>query len=313
MKLRDMLMNRTGICSVEGEGEADAGGAGGGGGAGGAGGAGDGGAGAAAWYATLDADTQGVLQVKGWDKLDATQAAAQAIAAHREAERFLGVPKDQLVRKPDPADPASAAAFWQQFGKPATTDGYDFSSVKFGDGTALDDNFVAHMRDTADSLNLPADVATQVVANVVKFMEQADTAEAGERAAAVATQQEALKKEWATNYDAHKFIAKQGALKVGVSEQEFDALFETPGGAKMLEIFRKIGDMSGEGRFVQQGGGGGNGGPMTREQALATKNSLMADEAWVTRYNNGDAQALAQMTGLNTILTAGTTEADFFG
>jgi len=303
MKLRELI--NSGICSVEGEG--DAGAAGGGG----AGGTGDAGQGSASWYATLDAETQGVLQTKGWDKLTPDQAVAQAVAAHREAEKFLGAPKDQLVRRPDPADPASVAAFWQQFGKPSSKDQYDFSGVKFTDGTALDDGFVTFMRDTADRLNLPKEAATEVAAGIIKFMEQADAAEAGERAAAVATQTAELKKEWGNNFEAHKFVAKQGALKVGISEGEFDAMFETPGGARMLEVFRKIGDMSGEGRFVA-GSGSANTGMLTRQQALAEKSALMADDAWVTKYNKGDVQAVGKMTALNTIIVADVTEADFF-
>ena len=306
--LRNWLL--TGVCSIEGEGGGD-GGAGGGGGDGGAGGGGGGGQ-APAWFSTFDAETQGVLQTKGWDKLTPDQAALQAIGSYREAERFLGVPKDQLVRRPDPNDPASAKAFWQQFGTPASKDQYDFSAVKFADGSALDDGFVNFMRDTADSLNLPKDAAAVVAASLVKYMETADASEAGERTAAVTAEQAALQKNWATNFDAHKFIAKQGAAKVGVSDAEFDAMFNTPGGAKMLEIFRKVGDMSGEGRFVASGQGG-SGGALTREQAVAEKASLINDSAWVTKYNNGDREAMQRMTALNTIIVADAEEANFFG
>lgn len=316
--LRSILMaGSTGICSADGDG--DAGIVDGTGGGGGGGDAAQAAAAAAAlaaqnqtpWFSTFDADTQGVLQTKGWDKLTPDQAAAQAIASYREAEKFLGVPKDQLLRRPDPADPAAVAAFYQQLGKPASKDQYDFSTVKFADGTALDDGFIANMRDTADALNLPKDTATQVVASVVKFMESADATEREAATAAVTQQQAELKKEWANNYDAHKFVAQQGALKVGVSQAEFDQMFETPGGAKMLNIFRKIGEMNGEGRFVNNQGPGG--GLLTREQAVAAKNGAMNDEAWVTRYNAGGVSEVGQMTAWNTIIVGDSEEANFFG
>lgn len=301
-----------GICSI-GEGDVGAGAGGDGGGSGtGDGGSGASGAGAGGtpWFSTFDAETQGVLQTKGWDKLTPDQAALAAIGSYREAEKFLGVPKDQLLRRPDPNDPASVAAFYQQLGKPPAKDGYDFAAVKFADGTELDPAFVNHMRDLADSLNLPKDTASQVAAGIVKFMEQADAASVGENTAALTAQMDALKKNWGTQFDAHKFLANQGALKVGVSQAEFDQMFNTPGGPKMLEIFHKIGELGGEGRFVANAGGGN--GVLTREQAVSEKAQLMNDSAWVAKYNNGDQEAYRRMSALNTIIVGNATEDDLF-
>lgn len=262
------------------------------------------------WYDGVDGETLGVLQTKGWDKLDAKQAVSQAIGSYREAEKFLGVPKDQLLRKPDVNDPVSQRAFWKNFGTPDDKTGYDFSQVKHTNGDALDENFTAAMRDIADSLNLPKDAAAAVAAGIIKFQEGSTATAAGEVAAVVKTQQDALKANWGGNYDAHKFMANQGALKVGVTQDEFNKLFETPGGAKMLDIFHKIGGLTGEGRFIS--GGANEPGNLTREQALAQKNDLMNDSAWVTKYNNGDAAAVKRMTGLNTVIVADMREEDFF-
>lgn len=239
------------------------------------------------------------------------EALAQSIKSYNEAEKFLGVPKDQLLRRPDPNDPASQAAFYQQLGKPADKTGYDFSAVKFADGSALDDGFVDYMRETADSLNLSKDAATAVAASLVKYMDQSEASEAGERTAAVTAQMDALKKEWGPSFDAHKFVANHGALKLGISQPEFDQMFQTPGGAKMLEIFRKVGELAGESRFVSNGGGGGNV-LMTREQAVARKDELMRDDAWVTKHNNGDSAAVREMAGLNTIIVSNATEDGLF-
>lgn len=303
---KNLMRGVAGICFADGEGDAGSGGDTGGSGGGG------GGDQAGAWTAGLDAEVIGVIQTKGWDKLTPAQAAAQAVQSYREAEKFLGAPRDQLLRKPDAADAAAVRAFWQNFGTPADKTGYDFAAVKFTDGSELDPGFVDFMRDQADALNLPKDAASALAAGFVKFMETADAAEAGERTAAVQADKTALQREWGQNYEAHKFVAQKGAEWAGVSADEFNKLFETPGGAKMLGIFHKIGEMTGEGRYVGPGPGNGNGGLMTREQAAARKATLTQDTAWVTKYNNGDAAALAEMTALNTILTSGVEESDFF-
>jgi hypothetical protein len=103
------------------------------------------------WTTGLDAEVVGVLQTKGWDKLTPAQAAAQAVSSYREAEKFLGAPKDQLLRRPDPADPVAVKAFWQNLGKPADKTGYDFSGVKRANGEAPDAGFVACPRTSTNS------------------------------------------------------------------------------------------------------------------------------------------------------------------
>jgi hypothetical protein len=42
---------------------------------------------ATTWFGGYDADTQSHVAARGWDKLTVDQAAAQAIKAHREAEK----------------------------------------------------------------------------------------------------------------------------------------------------------------------------------------------------------------------------------
>ena len=48
---------------------------------------------------------------------------------------------------------------------------------------------------------------------------------------------------------------------------------------------------------------GGGAGVMTKEQAVAQKKELMADNAWVKSYNEGDAVKGRQMRALNVLIT----------
>lgn len=282
-------------------------GAGAEGGAGGGGG--DGGAAAAAaaaaskpWYDGADQELIGHIQTKGWHDKPANEAALAAIQAHREAERYIGVPADRIVKLPDPTDTDGMKAVWQRFGVPADPKEYDFSAVKFSDGEAPEAGFTDWLRTQAHSLNIPKDAATQLGQAFVKYLEGNDTSAAAERQAQVETEMGALTKEWGANKEGNEFIAKQGALALGVTPEEFEALKGTPGGARMLSMFHKVGVLNGDAKFVD--GGKGPNPTLTVEQAVARKAELMADEGWVKRYMDGDVAANKEMLALNTIITA---------
>src|SRR5881394_756652 len=64
-----------------------------------------------------------------------------------DAEKLVGVPADQVLRVPkDAADEKGWNAVWSRLGKPTDAKGYDFSDIKFADGTAPDATFVETMR-----------------------------------------------------------------------------------------------------------------------------------------------------------------------
>jgi hypothetical protein len=81
------------LCSVEGETGTGDGGTGTGTGTGtGSTGTTD------AWHTGLDSELIGHATNRGWDKLDGKAAAQAALKAHRDAERHLGVPAEQVLR-----------------------------------------------------------------------------------------------------------------------------------------------------------------------------------------------------------------------
>ena len=73
---------------------------------------------------------------------------------------------------------------------------------------------------------------------------------------------------------------------------------------KIMEMFRSIGEKIGEDKFIKSGAPGNQGGPMTREQAVAKKADLMSDPVWKAAYLNGDQQKLREMLALNTIISS---------
>lgn len=281
----------------------DGGGAGGGatGDAGGGGGTPDPAAGSPWHTGKVDAETLGLWQNKGWDISDPAKTAVEVTKAYREAERFIGVPPSELIRMPKSGDEAAAKAMWQRLGAPPDAAGYDFAGVKFADGTDVDADFATHMRNTFAALNVPKDAAVAIAQNVIKFMENAETTERTEASAKLVAEQAALAKNWGANAEANRFVAKQAAAALKVTPEELDVLEKQIGGARVMEMFRSIGERMGEGKFVANGAPGGTG-VMTREQAVARRTELMRDSTWSKKYLDGDVAANRELQGLLTLI-----------
>lgn len=258
---------------------------------------------AAAWFAGADPELVGHIQNKGWHDKPANVAALEAIKAHREAERHIGVPADQILRVPkDAADEAGWNAVHSRLGKPAAATEYDISAVKFADGTDLSGEIADFVKATAFELNLPKDSAARLASSLTKYLDGASAAEAGETAAQITEQKAILAREWGNNQEANLFIAKQAAAKLGVSPEAVAALEATVGYAETMKLFQKVGTAIGEDKFIASNGGL-NSGILTREQATARKAELMADSAWTKRYLDGDAQANRELQSLLVVIT----------
>lgn len=265
-------------------------------------------AGSKPWYDGANPELIGHLQTKGWHEKPANEAALLAIAAHREAEKYIGVPADQVLKLPkDATDEAGWKALYGRLGVPAEAKDYDLAAVKFADGSEPTDAFKDWVRATAHSLNIPKDQAGAFAASFVKYLETDAAGAAAETTAKLQEEQKALDLDWGQNKEANLFIAKQAAAKLGITPEAIQALEGQVGYAAVMQAMLKVGRSIGEDRFVT--GGVNAGGIVSREQAVAQKAELMQDGAWAKRYLDGDAAAVRQMTALNTIIVGDDTEA----
>lgn len=253
------------------------------------------------WYDGADPAVIGHIQTKGWHEKTPAEAALLAVAAHREAEKFIGHPADQVLKLPkDAADAEGWKAVWGKLGVPADAAGYDFTGLKFADGTEPTDAFKDFVRTTSHALNVPAAQATQLAASLIKYLEDGSTADAAENTAKLAEQQKALDADWGANKEANLFIAKQAAAKLGITPEAIQALEGQVGYAAVMQAMLKVGKSIGEDRFVN--GGVNKDGILSREQAVARKQELMADTAWAKRYLDGGHVEAREMTALNTLI-----------
>lgn len=260
------------------------------------------------WYDGADTELVGHITNLGLDKKTATEAALSAVKSHREVQKFVGVPAEQLIRVPtDPKDEAGWGKVWQRLGAPVEAKGYEFTGLKHADGTDVAPALLDAVRATAVSNHLPKDAATAVARTFTKIIDDQRAETVAAQTAKLAEERTALKTNWGTNHDAFMAVAKAGAAKLGVSPEEVTALEKTIGYAKTMDMFRKVGALSGEDKFLGGGGdGGGNGGgAMTKEQALAKIADLKADPEYAKRYMAGGAAEKREMGALHSIAYGG--------
>jgi len=258
------------------------------------------------WYqgvTGVDEATVGHWTAKGWANKSAAEVAVEATKAWKEAERFVGAPAESLMRLPkDLSDEKGWDAVWKRLGKPAEAKGYDFSAVKFSDGSALEEGFQNTMREVAYKLNLPKDAATAVAAQFAKYLDGAETSENAERTAKLAEQKAALKKNWGPNEAANMFVAQRSAAALGVTPADIAALESVIGYDRVMEMFRTIGTKIGEDKFIQGTNKGAGNAPMTRDEAVARKADLMSDTVWRDAFLKGDKAKAREMEALNIII-----------
>ena len=252
------------------------------------------------WFDTFDAETKGYLQNKGLDKKTALEAVVEISKFHREAEKFVGAPANELLRLPKDPNAPEWKGVYERLGKPKEATEYDFASVKRAGDKPLDQALTDTLRQAAFDSNMSKEAATRLAANVVKHLDGVESATAADKAAALATEKKSLNDNWGVNAAANMVVAKAAAAALGVSPEAVAALESVVGYSKIMEMFRTIGTKIGEDRFVQSSGGQGN--VMTRDQAVAEKNALKADKNWVTRYINGGVEEKKKMDALDRII-----------
>jgi len=252
----------------------------------GAGGAGDGGAGTA-WYGTPDTETLGYIQARGLDKMKPEEAAMASIKAHREAEKLMGVPADQMLRFPkDLSDVEGWNKIHAKLGVPTDAKEYDFASVKNKAGETLNEDVANTMRTLVAELKIPKGTASILVQKIVDLADKSSEESMAKVAGELAQEQAKLDANWGSNKVANQTVADNAMRALGVSDEHKEALKGIMGYAATMELFRNIGARMGEGSFIE-GGKDTKGPAMTKEAAQYRLDQLQNDSEWFKRYSNG--------------------------
>jgi hypothetical protein len=274
-------------------------------------GGGDGGAAAAAaaaaaataataskpWHEGVAPEVLGFWQNKGLPLDSPKDFGLKLTELYKGAEKFIGVPPDQVIKIPkSDAPPEDIRAYYERLGAPKEAKDYDLSAVK-------DAGIAEAMRASMHERGVSKDAANAIAKSVATALESKSTTDTTELAATLQAQKDALAKNWGDKFQYNHLQAIEGARRLGIDKDGVAALEKTIGYDKVMEAMRKIGAHTREDTFVERGAGGPVGDVTTREGAQARKNELMADKAWVEKYNSGDPAAKREMTRLNQMIT----------
>jgi hypothetical protein len=250
----------------------------------------------AIWHTGVDAETLGFWQNKGLPLDDPKAFGVKLTELYKGAEKFIGVPPDQVVKLPKAdAPPEDMRAFYERLGAPKEAKDYDLTPVK-------DTGVADALRTAAHAAGLPKTAAESVAKAVATALDSATTQKNTLDMAKLAEQKANLNKNWGDKFAYNQLQAMEGARRLGISQEAVKALEGVIGYDNIMEAMRKIGANTREDTFIERGPGGPQGDVTTLEGAKSRKTELMADNAWVTRYNSGGVPERREMDRLNQMI-----------
>lgn len=261
----------------------------------------------AKWYAGFDAETQNYITTRGLADKDVSAAFLETAKAHQEAQAYIGVPKEQLLKLPKAdAPPEEWDEVYTKLGYSKNADDYKLDGLKRADGTDADTALKDFLRAQAVDLKLSPAAAAKFADATLKHLEGVTAAQTSEQTADATRALEQLRASWGPNYEANKVIADNAYAAImaaaGFDQTKMTAaiqkLGETAGRSETMQMLLAVGQKLGEDKFV---GGGGPGalGPRNAEQATARIAELKADTTWVSRYLAGGTAEVKEMNDLH--------------
>ena len=254
------------------------------------------------WYDGLPAEDIGYLQNRGLDKVDARAAFLEAMKAHKEAEKLIGAPAQELLRLPKDAKDAEG---WQRFnerlGVPKEAKDYDFTGLKFKDGSEIDQASADAIRNALLTARVPKENAPIIAKAMIDLADGAEATDTAAYELKLNAEREALKVDWGANAPQNMMVVKQTVQTLGLDADVINALEKTAGYTKVFQALLKVGQAMGEDKFVQSQVPGQNT-YMSKSQAQDTLNTKMADQSWANRLAAGDAIALKEFDTLTRVI-----------
>jgi hypothetical protein len=113
---------------------------------------------------------------------DVGAAFLETAKAHQEAQAYIGVPKEQLLKLPKAdAPPEEWDEVHARLGWSKNADDYKLDGLKLSDGTDADDRLKDFLRAQATELRLSPAAATKLAEAVLKHLESGTAAKTADR------------------------------------------------------------------------------------------------------------------------------------
>jgi hypothetical protein len=249
---------------------------------------------AANWLDSLPENAKGVAALKGWKE------PAQAVESYANLERLFGADKaGRTVAIPgEKATPEEVAAFRTKLGVPTDVAGYEF---KFPDNFP-DPEFGKVAAPLLHKHGIPKAAAEGLIQDFAAQVQASETARVAEETKRFTTELSELKNEFGANFDQKMELGKRAFAKTGMPPEVMDLIEDAlhdkgkPGTAAMLRWAASLGEMLGEGKFIDGDKTGAF--EETHDQLLAQRKALYADPAWAKRFHENEPAARDQQKAL---------------
>jgi hypothetical protein len=262
------------------------------------------------WFDGFDEPTKNYINSRGLADKDQTSAFLETAKAHQEAQAYIGVPKEQLLKLPKAdAPPEEWDEVYAKLGYSKNADDYKLDGLKLSDGTDVPDEFKDFVRQQATELKLSPAATAKLAEAVLKHNESGTAVKTADETAAATKALEQLRQSWGPNYEANKVIADNAYAAMmaaaGFDQPKMTAAIQQLGSAmgkaEVMQMLLAVGQKLGEDKFVGGGGPSGQLAPRNAEQAKARIVELKADETWVKRYLAGGTAENKEMNDLHTL------------
>lgn len=243
-----------------------------------------------AWLPGADEETVGFVQNKAWT------GPADVLTGYRNIEKMLGADRaGRTVVLPTEDTPEAWAQVYDKLGRPTTPDGYKLASTPGADPV-----FSKAAEAKFHELGITAKQAEGLNKWYAETGGAMTAAQQAQEDAALEAEHAALRKDWGSEHDARREVARRAAVHLGLDEKAIDAMEKSSGYAKTLKALAKVGDLLAEhgAEGISTPGSFG----MTPEGAKARKSQLMADKEWGKRAMNPASAEWAELKKLDTII-----------
>lgn len=227
------------------------------------------------WMLGFNDDMKGYVSNKGF------KGPQDVVESYRNFEKLMGAPRDRLLTLPENMDSPEGRAIWEKLGAPKDAKEYGFVP-KEGESPEV----YAQFAETFKELGVPRLMGEKIVEFLRGQGEAMNKAQTDQIELQKTNATANLKKEWGAAFEQNKVLADQGAIRLGMSQDEVTALGSALGPDKAMLLLHRLAVSTGEHTFVT--GGPANGGVNTPNQAQSRIKELITDKGFQTRLMSGD-------------------------
>lgn len=249
-----------------------------------------------AWMAGFNDDMKGYVSNKGF------KDAASAIDSYRNLEKLMGTPQERLMKLPEKyyddggSLTAEGRSVYERLGAPKSAQDYQLENLLPKEGG--DKQLMEHFSKVFHDSGLPKSQAESIVKNWNEYQAKALEGFKAKQAEAFKNESAKLQTEWGAAFEQNRNIAATAMRTLGLSNEEVDAMGQSIGHFRTMQLLKNLGSSVGESNFIpgRQTGGGG---PLEPSAARAKIEMLKKDTDFSARFAKGETSAISEWTNLH--------------